>query len=232
MISPRETREHTIGSTPQGVLTVDGKEYPMAEALVATESVIQRNIKRVAKQLANDYMHLTHVDTHRKTTEVAPISHENPLIIISVLKGSYIFTADMVRYLGDYNLPHVVDFIRLASYKGTRSTGEIQLLSTPRFENLRGKHVLILEDIADSGYTLKYLKEKLQREHQPASLKICVLADKPGGRRVPLEPDYICLTVPNKYVIGYGFEVNDRYRNFRHIFTLKASEAKRYPSRL
>ncbi|KAH9597617.1 Phosphoribosyltransferase domain [Trypanosoma melophagium] len=231
MISPSGQREHVVSKNAQGVIVVDGKEYPMADELVATETVIQQNIKRVAKRIADDYMHLTHTDTHGKSG-VAPISNEDPLIIISVLKGSYIFTADMVRYLGDCDLPHVVDFIRLASYRGIRRTGNIQLLSKPVFQNLRGKHILILEDIADSGYTLKYMKEKLLKEHEPASLKVCVLADKPGGRRVELVPEYICLTVPHKYVIGYGFEVNDRYRNFRHIFTLKESEAKRYPSLL
>ncbi|RNF24477.1 hypoxanthine-guanine phosphoribosyltransferase [Trypanosoma conorhini] len=231
MISPRGQRGHVVGKNANGVIVVDGKEYPMAEELVATEDAIQRRIKAVAKQLTNFYRPLSHRDTHNGKG-MAPISDENPLIIISVLKGSYIFTADMVRYLGDYGLPHVVDFLRVASYRGTNSTGTVQLLAEMKFRNLRGKHVLILEDVADSGRTLKYLIDKIQQEHHPASLKVCVLADKPGGRSLQMQPDFVCLLVPKKYVVGYGFEVNDRYRCFRHIFTLKPEEATRFPARL
>ncbi|KEG10340.1 hypoxanthine-guanine phosphoribosyltransferase [Trypanosoma grayi] len=237
MISSCQQKEHTVSRNAQGVLVVDGKEYAMAEDLVATEASIQRSIKAVAKELADAYKPLLHRDTHSNNKSIisdstVPISDENPLIIISVLKGSYIFTADLVRYLVDYGLPHAVDFIRVTSYNGTNSTGTMQLIAEPRFKNLRGKHVLVVEDIADSGRTLRYLVDKIQREHQPASLKVCVLADKPGGRVVPVQPDYVCLKVPNKYVIGYGFEVNDRYRSLRHIFTLKPEVATRYPSQL
>ncbi|EAN91546.1 putative hypoxanthine-guanine phosphoribosyltransferase [Trypanosoma cruzi] len=231
MISSQQAMVHVVSRNAEGVIVVDGKAYPMAEELVATESVIQRSIKAVAKQIADFYRPLSHRDTHGGGG-VAPISDENPLIIISVLKGSYIFTADMVRYLGDYGLPHVVDFLRVASYRGTSSTNKMQLLAETQFKALRGKHVLILEDIVDSGKTLRYILDKVQREHQPATLKVCVLADKPGGRRVTMQPDFVCLTVPNKYVIGYGFEVNDRFRCFRHIFTLRPGEARRYPAHL
>ncbi|RNF00093.1 hypoxanthine-guanine phosphoribosyltransferase [Trypanosoma rangeli] len=230
MISPRQQQENVIKHV-NGVISVDGKEYPMAEELVATENIIQHRIKAVAKQLTDFYRPLLHRDTH-SSKGLAPISDENPLIIISVLKGSYIFTADMVRYLGDYGLPHVVDFLRVSSYSGTKCTNAMQLLADIRFKDLRGKHVLLLEDISDSGNTLRYIIDKIQQEHHPASLKVCVLADKPAGRRVQVHPDFVCLTVPNKYVIGYGFEVNDRYRCFRHIFTLKPEEATRYPSQL
>ncbi|KAG8342698.1 Phosphoribosyl transferase domain [Trypanosoma vivax] len=231
-----QPREHTVGKTAEGVVTVDGREYPMAAELVATESVIHKSIREIAQRIADDYRHLTHRDTHSSNATdgaTAPISDNNPLIVLSILKGSYIFTADLTRYLNDCGLPHVVDFFRATSYRGTtKSSGTVSLLEKPRFVNLEGKHVLIVEDICDTGRTLDCIIKEVREIYRPASLKLCVLADKPGGRLVPVPLDYVCLTVPNQYVIGYGFEVNDRYRNFRHIFTLRPDYAKRFPSQL
>nr|7SCR_A Chain A, Hypoxanthine-guanine phosphoribosyltransferase [Trypanosoma brucei brucei]7SCR_B Chain B, Hypoxanthine-guanine phosphoribosyltransferase [Trypanosoma brucei brucei]7SCR_C Chain C, Hypoxanthine-guanine phosphoribosyltransferase [Trypanosoma brucei brucei]7SCR_D Chain D, Hypoxanthine-guanine phosphoribosyltransferase [Trypanosoma brucei brucei]7SCR_E Chain E, Hypoxanthine-guanine phosphoribosyltransferase [Trypanosoma brucei brucei]7SCR_F Chain F, Hypoxanthine-guanine phosphoribosylt len=227
-------KPNVVGRDADGNVTVDGRSYPMAESVVATESTIHRSMKEMAQTLANAYKTLKHRDTHNKgNSALAPITDENPLIIISVLKGSYIFTADMVRYLGDCGLPNVVDFIRITSYRGTtKSSGTVQVLDNLRFTELTGKHVLIMEDIADTGRTMKLLVEKIRREYRPASLKVCVLVDKPGGRVVDFKPEFVCLTAPTRYVVGYGFEVNDRYRNYRHVFVLKPEYAKRYPSKL
>lgn len=226
----------------QGRVFVDGREYPMASSIVATEDVIQASIKATAETIAKDYKPLHHRDTRLPASAAAalpqepeaPISYDNPLIIISVLKGSYIFTADFVRYLGDAGLPHVVDFVRLASYNsGTKSTNNISVLMRPKFENLRGKHVLIVEDVCDSGQTLRFLRDDLMEKFQPKSLKTLVMVNKePAARKVRFEPEYACLDGPNKYIIGYGFEVNDRYRDFRHIFTLRDGQARRYPAKL
>ncbi|KAG5479802.1 hypothetical protein LSCM4_05810 [Leishmania orientalis] len=226
-----------------GRVFVDGCEYPMASGIVATEDVIQRSIKAMAQTIAKDYKPLSHRDFRlpsRSTsaTEVCvsetPISYDNPLIIISVLKGSYIFTADFIRYLGDCGLPHVVDFVRLASYNsGTHSTGSVSMLMGLKFENLRGKHVLIVEDVCDSGRTLRFLRDNIMEKYQPKSIKTLVMVNKePAARKVDFEPEYACLDGPNKYIVGYGFEVNDRYRHLRHIFTLRDGEATRYPAKL
>jgi hypoxanthine phosphoribosyltransferase len=227
-----------ISSVEDGKVTVDGRVYPMASDIVATEDVIQARIKAVAQQIADHYRTLTHRNTHPTAAtaegEEAPISLDNPLIIISVLKGSYIFTADLVRYLGDIEMPHVVDFVRLASYNaGTTSTGTISVMLNPKFKNLQGKHVLIVEDVCDSGRTLKFLHERLVQQYQPKSVKSLVLVNKEASaRKVAYEPEFACLQGPNRYIVGYGFEVNDRYRDARHIFTLKDGFAKRYPAKL
>lgn len=229
-----------VGRLNDGTVTVDGKPYPMAESVVATEDQIHRAMKATAKVLAECYKGKTHRDTSAKDkgdeseAAEAPISYANPLIIISVLKGSYIFTADMVRYLQDEGLCCVCDFIRLASYNdGTQSTGTVTIHSLPKFQHLKGKHVLVLEDVCDSGRTLKFLKSFLVERHSPKSIKFCVLVNKHAeARKVHFVPEYACLPGPNKYIIGYGFEVNDRYRDFRHVFVLKDGEAGRYPNKL
>ncbi|CCW62987.1 unnamed protein product [Phytomonas sp. EM1] len=240
----------------KGIIVIDDREYPMASEVVATEDVIQRSVQNLARRIAEDYKGLKHLDTCRSlnsmnremlphgitsnscdirdadspSTMEAPISEENPLIILSVLKGSYVFTADFVRYLGDYDLPHVVDFIRLASYNdGTESSGTITLLSKPKFKHLNGKHVLILEDVCDSGRTMKFLYDYIGDNYKPKSLKTLVFMNKPSdARKVEFEPEYKCLDAPNKYVIGYGFEINDRYRNLRHVFVPTEKEKVRF----
>ncbi|KPI84182.1 xanthine phosphoribosyltransferase (XRPT) [Leptomonas seymouri] len=230
-------------SVENGQVIVDGRVYPMASSVMATEDVIQAGIKAAAEKIAAAYRPLTHRNTHPApgaapdapvSPHEAPISQENPLILISVLKGSYIFTADLVRYLGDAGLPHVVDFVRLASYNaGTTSTGTISVMLEPKFENLKGKHLLIVEDVCDSGRTLKFLRERLIKKFQPKSVKTVVLVNKESSaRRVDFTPEFACLKGPNSYIVGYGFEVNDRYRDLRHIFTLKDGFAKRYPAKL
>lgn len=234
---------HCTSSVEGGKVCVDGRVYPMASSIVATEDVIQASIKTAAQKIADAYRPLTHRNTHPApgaapdapvSGHEAPISLDNPLIIISVLKGSYIFTADLVRYLGDIQMPHVVDFVRLASYNsGTTSTGTISVMLNPKFKNLQGKHVLIVEDVCDSGRTLKFLHERLIKECQPKSVKTLVLVNKESSaRKVEYEPEFECLKGPNEYIVGYGFEVNDRYRDVRHIFTLKDGFATRYPAKL
>ncbi|TPP54693.1 Phosphoribosyl transferase domain family protein [Leishmania donovani] len=195
----------------QGRVFVDGREYPMASGIVATEDVIQTNIKAMAHTIAKDYKSLSHRDARL-----------------------YIFTSDFIRYLGDCGLPHVVDFVRLASYNsGTKSTGQISMLAGLRFENLRGKHVLIVEDVCDSGRTLRFLRDYIMEKFQPKSIKTLVMVNKEqAARKVDFDPEYFCLAGPNKYIVGYGFEVNDRYRDLRHILILRDGEATRYPAKL
>ncbi|CAD2220994.1 Phosphoribosyl transferase domain containing protein, putative [Angomonas deanei] len=183
-------------------------------------------------ELSNNNNKIYHINT---TEKEVPIDAQNPLIIISILKGSYIFTADLIRYFNDVGLPHVVDFVRLSSYNsGTTSTGEIKWYANMKFENLKNKHVLIVEDVCDSGRTLSYFYNYVLEKYKPKSLKVCVLANKiKSARKIAFEADFSVLpTVPNRYIIGYGFEVNDRYRDVRHILTLGEGEAGRYPAKL
>jgi hypoxanthine phosphoribosyltransferase len=141
---------------------------------------------------------------------------KNPLLI-GVLKGSFMFMADLVRLLG---FPLEVDFIRLSSYgSGQESSGKIKVvpgLSMP----VKGRDVLVIEDIVDTGLTVAFLLEHL-RKKRPSSLKLCALADKPSRRRVPLAIDYLGFTVPNKFLVGYGLDWDEKYRNLPDICAIE-----------
>jgi hypoxanthine phosphoribosyltransferase len=135
------------------------------------------------------------------------------LMLIGVLKGSFIFLADLSRRL---TIPHTVDFIALSSYGGaTRSSGEVRLMMDLR-TTIAGKHVLIVEDIVDTGHTLEYLM-RLLRARGPASLKACALVRKPDRREVDVELTYVGFDIPNKWVVGYGLDYADRFRTLPYI---------------
>ncbi|MBK5200269.1 MAG: hypoxanthine phosphoribosyltransferase [Spirochaetaceae bacterium] len=137
---------------------------------------------------------------------------KGPLILVGVLKGSFIFTADLCRKL---TIPHIVDFIALSSYSGSNSTGNVRLLMDTR-ENLEGKHVLIIEDILDSGTTLDYLIRNF-KSRKTLSVKTIVLLDKPERHTFPVELDYIGFTIPDVWVVGYGLDYNEKHRTLPYI---------------
>jgi hypoxanthine phosphoribosyltransferase len=136
----------------------------------------------------------------------------NPLLV-GILKGSFIFMADLVRRI---DIPLEVDFIRLASYgSGTRSSGTITLIhELPA--RVQDRHVIIVEDIVDTGLTTAFLYEYL-RQKGPASLRLCTLADKPSRRQVQVPIDYLGFTVPDQFIVGYGIDWNEKYRNLPEI---------------
>lgn len=135
------------------------------------------------------------------------------LLLIGVLKGAFIFLADLVRHLG---LPLEIDFVSLSSYgSGTESSGKIRVeqeLRTP----VRGLDVLVVEDIVDTGLTTSFLLDYLHKR-KPASLKLCALTDKSSRRLTPVTIDYLGFTVPNKFLVGYGLDRNQKFRNLPHI---------------
>ena len=137
---------------------------------------------------------------------------EGRLILVGVLKGSFILTADLCRKL---TIDHVVDFIALSSYTGDRSSGNVRLLMDTR-ENMEDKHVLIIEDILDSGYTLDYLIRNF-KARKPASVKTLVLLDKPDRHTVPVEINYVGFTIPDVWVVGYGLDYNEQHRTLPYI---------------
>jgi hypoxanthine phosphoribosyltransferase len=141
---------------------------------------------------------------------------EKELLLVGVLKGSFLFIADLCRHLTS---TVSIDFVRLASYGSeTQSSGIIEFrtdLETP----IKGKHVIIVEDIIDSGYTLQSLYHRLL-ERQPASLKICTLLDKHSRREVEIEADYIGMTMDDGFIVGYGLDFDERYRHLADIYLL------------
>lgn len=139
------------------------------------------------------------------------------LVVIGILKGSNIFTSDLVRKI---NLPIKLDFMAVSSYgNATESTGVVKILKDLD-KDIEGEHLLIVEDIVDSGLTLKYLKEVLLTR-KPASIKICTLLDKPARRKENITPDYLGFTVPDEFIVGYGIDYAERYRNLPYIGVLK-----------
>ena len=167
--------------------------------ILLTEEQIKTRIKELGEILTAEY------------------ADKNP-IVVGVLKGVVIFYADMIR---EIKVPCNMDFMRVTSYKGTESTGKVAFGGKMQ-ENIQGRHVLILEDIFDTGNSLQFLVDHLTQK-QPASLKICTLLDKPSRRNpsVTVKPDYVGFEVPNEFVVGYGLDYNEYYRNLPYIGVLK-----------
>jgi len=160
---------------------------------------IEATIKRLAAEITRDY--------HGK----------NPLII-GVLKGSFIFLADLVRQL---DFPLEIDFITLSSYMNhTESCGEINL-KQPFTVPIEGRHVLLVEDIIDSGLTLRFLIDYINSHCTAASLNLCALLDKPSRRKAPVDINYLGFTVPDRFIVGYGLDCAQKYRNMPDICCLE-----------
>jgi len=134
-------------------------------------------------------------------------------LLIGILKGSFVFLADLVREL---KLPVEIDFVKLSSYgAGTETSGKVKVvqgLKTP----IKGRDVLVVEDIVDTGLTVSFLMDYLKKK-KPASLKLCALTDKLSRHQVPVTIDYLGFTVPNKFVVGYGIDWDERFRYLRDI---------------
>ena len=137
-------------------------------------------------------------------------------IFVGVLKGCFIFMADLMRCV---NVKCSMDFMAVSSYKGTTSTGAVSI-NKDLSETIEGRHVILVEDILDSGVTLNYLKSYLQ-VRKPASITIATLMDKPSRRKADIYADYSCFEVPDAFVVGYGLDYNQRYRNLPYIGVLK-----------
>ena len=141
------------------------------------------------------------------------------IMLISVLRGSFIFMADLVRAI---ELPCRVDFMAVSSYgSGTTSSGQVKI-NKDLSENIEGRDIIVVEDILDSGNTLSYLFQLLQARH-PASIRLCTLLDKPSRRVKPIQADYVGFQVEDLFVVGYGLDYAERYRNLPYIGILKPS---------
>jgi len=141
-----------------------------------------------------------------------------PLYVCCILKGAFVFTADLIRHI---DCPIRVDFIRLASYgKNTTSSGEVKITKDVELP-FKGCHVLVVEDIVDTGFTLKFLVERLKL-HEPESVRICALLDKKARREVEVNVDYIGFDIPDKFVIGYGVDYAEEYRQLPGIYYIES----------
>ncbi len=138
------------------------------------------------------------------------------LVVISILKGAFMFTSDLVRHI---KVPLTMDFIIASSYLKTDSTGDITIHSDIR-ENIMDKDVLLVEDIIDSGVTLNYIRERLL-QRRPSSLKICGLLDKRARREVDVPIDYVGFEIPDVFVVGYGLDYDNKYRNLPYLAVFK-----------
>lgn len=162
--------------------------------VLLTADEIAARVRALAQQISADY------------------AGQQPLVV-GVLKGAWVFMADLVRQL---SIPVRCDFVMLSSYgSDTVSSGNVQLrldLTTP----VRGQHILLVEDIIDTGTTIPWLLDHLGKQ-QPASVKVCALLDKPARRRIPVTIDYVGFTIPDRFVVGYGIDHAQQYRQLPYV---------------
>jgi len=138
---------------------------------------------------------------------------DEEVLFVCVLKGSVFFACDLAKsFKGDAR----IDFLRVSSYEGTTSTGKINLKIALKEENVKGRHVLIIEDIVDTGYTLQFLREYINSMN-PKSVRECTLLNKKARRVVPITPEYVGFEIPDLFVIGYGLDYDEKYRNLPYI---------------
>jgi hypoxanthine phosphoribosyltransferase len=162
-----------------------------------SQQELNRRIKDLGRRISEDYQ-------------------DRDVVMIGVLKGAFAFFADLVRAI---QVPVELDFLVVSSYQGsTKSTGRVKVISDLTVD-IKGQDVIVVEDIVDSGLTLSFLKKKLLMRH-PNSLRVCALLDKPERRTINVPIEYVGFTIPNKYVVGYGLDHQNRYRNLPYIAVL------------
>jgi len=170
------------------------------QEILYSEEEIQQMVRELGKQISKDYS-------------------ERNLLVICVLKGAFIFMADLVKTI---DIPLELDFMAVSSYgQSTKSSGVVKIVKDLDV-SVEGRNVLIVEDIIDSGLTLSYLIDVLERRNA-LSVSVVALCDKPGRRTVDLQPDYKGFTLPDAFVVGYGLDYAQKYRNLPYIGILKES---------
>ena len=163
-----------------------------------SEEQLKNRVQEIARQITADYQ-------------------GKEIMLISVLRGSFVFMADLCRAI---DLPCTLDFMAVSSYgKGTKSSGQVQI-TKDLSEDITDRHIIVVEDILDSGNTLSYLLKILENRH-PASIRLCTLLDKPDRRVKPVQVHYSGFTIPDAFVVGYGLDYAEKYRNLPYIGILK-----------
>ena len=167
------------------------------ERVLISEEELQAKVKEMGQKISEDFR------------------GKDPLFV-GVLKGCFIFMSDLMRYV---DIHCTMDFMAVSSYSGTSSTGAVKI-TKDLSQDIEGRHIIIVEDILDSGLTLSYLKKYLE-VRKPASISIATLMDKPSRRKADVHADYFCMEVPDAFVVGYGLDYNEVYRNLPYIGILK-----------
>ena len=168
------------------------------QEVLFSEEQLKNRVQEIARQITADYQ-------------------GKEIMLISVLRGSFVFMADLCRAI---DLPCTLDFMAVSSYgKGTKSSGQVQI-TKDLSEDITGRHIIVVEDILDSGNTLSYLLKILENRH-PASIRLCTLLDKPERRVKPVQVHYSGFTIPDAFVVGYGLDYAEKYRNLPYIGILK-----------
>lgn len=168
------------------------------ERVLLSESDISEMVKQLGKQISEDYK-------------------DKNLLLVSVLKGSVVFMADLMRSI---SIPCEIDFMVVSSYgSGTKTSGNIKIIKDLNID-VKDYDLLIVEDILDSGVTLSSLKEMLEAR-KPASVKICTFLDKPERRKANIKADYCGAEVPDEFIVGYGLDYDEKFRNLPHVGILK-----------
>lgn len=172
--------------------------HPHVEKILLDENQLKERVRQLGQQITEDYK-------------------GESILVVGILKGAMIFLADLVRNI---DVPTAFDFMAVSSYgAGTVSSGVVRIMKDLD-KSIEGKHVIIVEDIVDTGLTLQYLVENI-KSRGPASLKICTLLDKPDRRKVEVPISYKGFSIPDEFVVGYGLDYNERYRNLPYIAVLK-----------
>jgi hypoxanthine phosphoribosyltransferase len=172
------------------------------ERVLLDETAIEDRVSKLAMQISDAYANVEYGD--------------DGLVLVGVLKGAFVFLADLARRL---TVPHHVDFIALSSYNRGATSCEVRLIMDSRI-NVADRHVLIVEDIVDTGHTLDYLQRTFQARN-PASLRSCVFLSKPARREVAVDIDFLGFEIPDVWVVGYGLDFADRYRTLPYIGALR-----------
>ncbi|TFZ39641.1 hypoxanthine phosphoribosyltransferase [Soehngenia longivitae] len=173
-------------------------EDQIIKEILVTEDQIKKRVKELGEQITKDYQ------------------GKEP-VVVGILKGAVVFLSDLIREL---KIPIHIDFMAVSSYgKSSMSTGEVRIIKDLDF-SVEGKDIIIVEDIIDTGLTLGYLKELLNKRGAK-SVKICTLLDKPERRKVDIDVDYKGFIIPDEFIIGYGLDFNEKYRNYSFVAALK-----------
>lgn len=200
---------------PLDMFCVPKHYYNYIESILIPRGVIADRTERLAKDIWD------------------ALGDGRPIVVLCVLKGGYQFCSDLMDYIKAFNrhasksVPMRVDFIRLKSYENDKSTGEIKVIGGDNLQSLKDKNILIVEDIIDTGNTMKKLL-KIVSDHNPKSVKVCSLLVKRASRSNGYKPDYVGFEVPDKFLVGYALDYNEYYRDLEHICVINDEGKKTF----